>query len=98
VKIRIPCGIAWEWDSRCIGDVIPALVDGEYFPSLEVTSEVFQEILADTKFNSDPKSMDEMPTKTRTVYKRFLGYLTRLQIEARRPELLRIGEPREGGV
>ena len=59
MRLRISSTIAAEWDTRCIGDVIPALASVDYDQgSIEVDPETAAEIAADCRFYIDPKAVD----------------------------------------
>lgn len=59
VKLRISATICNEWDTRCIGDVIPELSGINYYQSaITVSNEVAKQIAADCEFYMDPKAVD----------------------------------------
>jgi hypothetical protein len=59
MKLKISPAIAAEWDTRCIGEVVPALADIDYHNgAIEVSSEAAAEIAADCAFYIDPKAVD----------------------------------------
>lgn len=76
MRLRISPTIAAEWDTRCIGDVIPALADIDYSGgAIEVSPEVAAEIADDCRFYIDPKAVDATGAE-RAAYRALLRQIT----------------------
>jgi len=63
-----------EWQTRCIGDVVPALTDYSGQPHVDITAETAAEIAADCRFQADPTCIDHQPG-TRLAYSALLRRL-----------------------
>lgn len=76
--LRITPAIANEWQSRCIGDVIPQLADQWIEPGrLAVDHATLQAVVADCRFMADPKAIDCSPAERR-AYRTFLAQCERV--------------------
>ena len=77
MKLKISKAIANEWDSRGIGEVIPALdmVDRRA-SEIEVSPEVASEIAADCRFYIDPEAVDATVGE-RSAYRALLRQIER---------------------
>ena len=71
--LRISPAIANEWRVRCVGDVIPGLVDKTISPGapLVVTGDTLNDIIADCEFMLDANGPDLYPGE-RTAYRALL--------------------------
>lgn len=75
VRLRISAAICAEWDSRCIGDVVPALAETDYHQQdIEVSEEVARQIAADCEFYIDPKAVDATAGE-RAAYRALLNQI-----------------------
>ena len=71
VKLLLSPAIRNEWESRCIGDVIPALRDYAGERAVLVDRSTLAEIKADCEFYVDPKAVDAAPGE-RAAYRALL--------------------------
>jgi hypothetical protein len=58
IKLKLSPAMQNEWQTRCIGDVVPALADWDGSLSLTVTEQTAREIAADCEFYINPKAVD----------------------------------------
>ena len=71
VQINLSPTIQNEWQTRCIGDVVPALADYAGEASVLVDHAVLEEIKADCRFYINPKAVDATPGE-RSAYRALL--------------------------
>jgi hypothetical protein len=77
LRVKVTSAIAYEWNSRGITDVIPALPDYSLRGCvLSVPISVAREILDDCEFIGDAKhGPEEMPGGTRRAYRTMAKHL-----------------------
>ena len=71
MKLSLSKVIVQEWQSRCIGDVIPTLRDWRGSPTVVVDDKTAREIAEDCLWYADPKAVDATPGE-RAAYRGLL--------------------------
>lgn len=73
--IKLSPAMQHEWNSRCIGDVIPGLSDYSGQPTVTVDNDTAREIAADCRHYISPRAIDASPGE-RAAYRALLRQVT----------------------
>jgi hypothetical protein len=80
VRLKLSPTIRAEWETRCIGDVIPALANYAGAECVEVTADTARAIAADCAHYVNPRAVDATLGE-RAAYRALLVQVQRLPVK-----------------